>query len=108
MWRLEQNNAVRRAFAFASSKATVRCELSPIASRAIGFHPDLAALAPYCELGEPLYCSGWTGMAPTGRRIDVESTMFQMVWEAAPTAAPYCGPSFKSRGHELLLDFRNS
>jgi hypothetical protein len=66
---------VRRAFAFASSKATVRCELSPIASRAIGFHPDLAALAPYCELGAPQYCSGWTGMAPTGWRIDVEPTI---------------------------------
>jgi len=55
---------------------------SPIAGFAIAERPDFAALAPYCEPGEHLYCDGWSGAAPAGWRIDDESTMFKMVWKA--------------------------
>ncbi|RYX92522.1 MAG: GNAT family N-acetyltransferase [Comamonadaceae bacterium] len=60
---------------------------SPIAGFADPEAPDFHALAPFCEAGEHLYCDGWSGAAPDGWRIDVESTMFKMVWEgAAPLA----------------------
>ncbi|MES2070554.1 MAG: GNAT family N-acetyltransferase [Pseudomonadota bacterium] len=50
-------------------------------------HPDFAALEPYCEAGEQFYCDSWTGAAPAGWRIDAESRMFRMVWNAAVPAA---------------------
>jgi GNAT superfamily N-acetyltransferase len=53
---------------------------SPIAAFAIAERPDFAALAPYCEAGEHLYCDGWSGAAPAGWRIDDENTMLKMVW----------------------------
>jgi ribosomal protein S18 acetylase RimI-like enzyme len=60
---------------------------SPILAFANVQQPDFAALAPYCEAGEHFYCEGWTGAPPGGWRIEAESTMFRMVWNAAlPTA----------------------
>lgn len=60
---------------------------SPILGFADSRQPDFAALAPYCEAGEHFYCDSWTGAVPDGWRIDAESTMFRMVWNAAlPTA----------------------
>jgi ribosomal protein S18 acetylase RimI-like enzyme len=60
---------------------------SPILGFADAGQPDFAALAPYCEAGEHFYCDGWTGIAPDGWRIEAESTMFRMVWNASlPTA----------------------
>jgi GNAT superfamily N-acetyltransferase len=60
---------------------------SPIVAFADVEHPDLAALVPYCEPGEHLYCGGWSGPAPAGWQIDAEATMFTMVWQApAPMA----------------------
>lgn len=44
-------------------------------------HPDLAAIAPCCDPGERLYCDGWTGEVPDGWRLDMETTMFKMIWE---------------------------
>lgn len=66
---------------------------SPIVGFADAEHPDLDALAPYCEPGEHLYCGGWSGAmataatTATGWRIDAESTMFRMVWDAPMPAA---------------------
>jgi GNAT superfamily N-acetyltransferase len=60
---------------------------SPIAGFANAERPDLGTLARYCESGEHFYCDGWSGAASAGWRIDVESTMFKMVWEAAMPAA---------------------
>jgi ribosomal protein S18 acetylase RimI-like enzyme len=54
---------------------------SPIAGFAEPEHPDFAALAPYCETGEQLYCSGWSGPCPTGWQVDAETTLIKMVWE---------------------------
>lgn len=44
--------------------------------------PNFAALAQFCEPGEHFYTDGWSGEAPSSWRIDVESTMFKMIWEA--------------------------
>ena len=55
---------------------------SPIVGFRDPAHPDFAALAPFCEPDEHFYCDGWSGPAPAGWRIDAETTMFKMVWEA--------------------------
>jgi ribosomal protein S18 acetylase RimI-like enzyme len=60
---------------------------SPIVGFADVERPNFAALEPYCEIGEQFYCDGWTGPAPARWRIDAESTMFKMVWDAPPPAA---------------------
>ena len=60
---------------------------SPIVGFANIERPTFDALAPYCQPGEHFYCDGWSGVAPAGWRIDAESTMFKMVWEAAMPAA---------------------
>jgi ribosomal protein S18 acetylase RimI-like enzyme len=60
---------------------------SPILGFADSAQPDFAALAPYCEPGEQLYCDAWTGAPPDGWQIDAESTMFRMVWNASSPAA---------------------
>jgi len=54
---------------------------SPMLGFADPARPRLDELAPYCTPGEHLYCGGWSGSAPTGWRIEEESTMFQMVWQ---------------------------
>ena len=59
---------------------------SPILAFADVNRPDFAALAPYCDAGEHFYCEGWSGTAPDGWCIDAESTMYRMVWHAAPPA----------------------
>jgi len=56
---------------------------SPIAAFADPAAPDLAALAPHCAPGEPLYCDGWSGSAPPGWRVDAETTMYRMLWNGA-------------------------
>jgi ribosomal protein S18 acetylase RimI-like enzyme len=56
---------------------------SPIAGFADSAHPDLDALAPYCEADDHLYCMDWSGAAPAGWRIDVDASMFRMVWNGA-------------------------
>ncbi|MES2072632.1 MAG: GNAT family N-acetyltransferase [Pseudomonadota bacterium] len=57
----------------------------------IGFpdleNPNFQALAPYAEAGEHLYCNGWAGAAPAGWRIESESILVRMNWEAAMPAA---------------------
>jgi ribosomal protein S18 acetylase RimI-like enzyme len=57
---------------------------SPIVGFADQARPNFAALEAFCEPGEHFYCDGWSGAAPGGWRIDVESTMFKMIWEGAP------------------------
>jgi GNAT superfamily N-acetyltransferase len=55
---------------------------SPILGFADPQQPDFASLAPFCEAGEHFYCDSWTGSAPDGWRIEAESTMFRMLWDA--------------------------
>lgn len=54
---------------------------SPILGFATPHQPDFAALAPYCDPGEPFYCDDWSGPAPDGWQVEFESTMFKLVWE---------------------------
>jgi ribosomal protein S18 acetylase RimI-like enzyme len=80
---------------------------SPIVGFANAAHPNLEALTSYCDPGEHLYCAGWAGAAPAGWRIDAESTMFLMAWDAARPAtdeapeAVLLGPQHASQALEL-------
>jgi ribosomal protein S18 acetylase RimI-like enzyme len=49
--------------------------------------PNFDGLAAYCEHGEHFYCDGWSGREPGGWRIESESTMFKMIWDAADDVA---------------------
>lgn len=55
---------------------------SPILGFADQDRPNFDALIPFCEPGEHFYCDGWSDAAPAGWRIDAESTMFKMIWDA--------------------------
>ena len=59
---------------------------SPIIGFADQARPNFAALVPLCEPGEHFYTDGWSGIAPGGWRIELEATMFKMIWEAAVPA----------------------
>lgn len=61
---------------------------SPIVAFADAARPDFAALAPYCDPDEQVYCAAWTGPLPAGWRLHVETAMDQMVWDGvAPPSA---------------------
>jgi ribosomal protein S18 acetylase RimI-like enzyme len=53
---------------------------SPIVGFADAERPNFDALVPYCKPDEHFYCGGWSTAAPSGWRIDAETTMFNMVW----------------------------
>ena len=53
---------------------------SPILGFADQAQPDFEALRPYCAPGESFYTDGWAGSAPAGWRVELESTMFKMLW----------------------------
>ena len=55
---------------------------SPILGFADPKHPDFDALSEHCAIGESFYSDGWSGPIPRGWKLDVESTMFKMVWDA--------------------------
>lgn len=80
---------------------------SPIVGFASTEHPDFAALARFCAPGEHFYCEGWSGASPAGWRIDVETTMFKMIWEAdVPATDPAAeaiqlGPEHAAQASEL-------
>jgi len=54
---------------------------SPIVAFPDPQQPDFAALLPFCEPGERFYCDAWSGPAPSGWRIEAESTMYRMIWD---------------------------
>jgi len=100
---------------FSSGTADAR-RYAPGFSPIVGFpdprQPNLAALAPFCEPGEHFYCDAWTGPAPEGWRIEAESSMFRMVWDApvpaadeAPDAIPL-GPEHAQQAFELAARMR--
>lgn len=55
---------------------------SPIVAFADVDAPDFDALTPLCGVDEHFYCDGWAGPPPAGWRIEAESTMFKMVFDA--------------------------
>lgn len=60
---------------------------SPIVAFADPSAPDFDALAALCAPGEPFYCAEWAGPPPPGWRLEAETTMLRMVWDAPPPAA---------------------
>lgn len=54
---------------------------SPIIAFADPDQPDFDGLAEVCKAGEHFYCDSWQGPAPQGWQIEVESSMFRMVWQ---------------------------
>jgi len=100
---------------FSSGTADAR-RYAPGFSPIVGFpdpqRPNLAGLAPFCEPGEHFYCDAWTGPAPEGWRVEAESTMFRMVWDApmpiedeAPDAIPL-GPQHAQQAFDLAARMR--
>ncbi len=53
---------------------------SPILGFADVVRPAFDDVAPYCATGESFYTDGWSGPAPAGWRVELESTMFKMRW----------------------------
>jgi GNAT superfamily N-acetyltransferase len=96
---------------FASGTSDVRryaTGFSPIIGFADPKSPNFAALAPFCQPGEHFYTDGWSGAIPHTWKLDSESTMFKMVWEAAmPTDEPLDAiplrPEDAARALELAL-----
>ena len=70
-------------------------------------HPDFTGLEPFFDTGERVYTDGWSGAVPEGWQLEMESTMFKMVWDgpipetdAAPEALPL-GPEHAEAALEL-------
>jgi GNAT superfamily N-acetyltransferase len=82
---------------------------SPIIAFADPGAPDFDALVPYCDIDERFYCDGWSGPAPAGWRIEVEASMYKMVWAggAAPleqlAGAVRLGPQHAQQALDLAL-----
>jgi ribosomal protein S18 acetylase RimI-like enzyme len=61
---------------------------SPLLAFADPERPAFERIAPFCGSGERFYLGGWTGPVPGGWRIEAETRMCQMVWDApAPEAS---------------------
>jgi ribosomal protein S18 acetylase RimI-like enzyme len=73
---------------------------SPIVGFPDPHAPDFAALRPFCSPGEQFYCDAWSGPAPQGWRIDVEATMFRLVWDGRPGPADDPAPDGVALGAE--------
>jgi GNAT superfamily N-acetyltransferase len=97
---------------FSLGTATAR-RFAPGFSPMLGFvdpqRPDFAAIAPYCTAGEHFYTDGWAGDPPAGWHVDLEATMFKMVWDGRPLredAAPEAialGPEHAEQALALAL-----
>jgi ribosomal protein S18 acetylase RimI-like enzyme len=71
---------------FASGSGGVRRYakgFSPIVAFENPREPDFRALAAVVDAGEAFYCAEWSGTPPAGWRVDVDASMFLMVWGAA-------------------------
>jgi GNAT superfamily N-acetyltransferase len=58
-------------------------------------HPDFTGVEAFFDPGERFYTDGWSGLVPEGWQLEMESTMFKMMWDgglpeddAAPEALP--------------------
>jgi GNAT superfamily N-acetyltransferase len=47
--------------------------------------PDFTAIAPHCAADEHFYTDGWAGPTPPGWQVEIEATMFKMVWDGRTT-----------------------
>lgn len=83
--------------------------LSPMLGFPDQAHPDFTGLEPFFDPGERVYTDGWSGPVPEGWQLEMESTMFKMVWDgampegdAAPEALPL-GPEHAEAALELAM-----
>jgi hypothetical protein len=60
---------------------------SPIVGFADPEHPNVDALAPFCESGESFYCDGWSGAAPSSWHVHAEEIMLKMIFDASMPAS---------------------
>lgn len=77
----------------------------------IGFadreHPAFEDLSPFCASGEQFYTGDWSGRAPTGWKIEQESSMFRMILDPAvlmtdeSTDVRPLGPEHAAQAFEL-------
>ena len=68
-------------------------------------HPDFAALAPFCDVGERFYLDTWSGEAPPGWSIVVEKRMKRMLWSKdapPPDAEPETQPLDASQAQQAV------
>lgn len=56
--------------------------LPPLTGFADPRQPDFETLAQHCRVGERLHCIGWDGTAPAGWRVENQSMLYRMVWDA--------------------------
>jgi GNAT superfamily N-acetyltransferase len=79
---------------FATGEGAVRRYapgFSPIVGCEDPQRPDFETLARFCEPGDSFYTDIWSGAAPAGWRIDRDTRMWKMIWDApmpAEDAAP--------------------
>jgi ribosomal protein S18 acetylase RimI-like enzyme len=82
---------------------------SPILGFEDQVHPDFESLSDFCGMGESFYTDGWSGDVPAGWRLDIESTMFKMVWNGGHPAesevfdAVELGPEHAEQALELAI-----
>jgi GNAT superfamily N-acetyltransferase len=95
---------------FSSGTGAVR-RYAPGFSPILGFadpqRPEFACLLPFCQPGEHFYCDGWSGAIPDGWQMELESTMFKMIWDSSKAMANDCvdavklGPEHAQQALEL-------
>jgi GNAT superfamily N-acetyltransferase len=78
---------------------------SPIIGFANPANPNFRALSSLCAPNERLYTDVWSGPVPSNWQLDVESTMFKMIWDGETPAAdeaPEAVPLGKQHAHQAL------
>jgi predicted GNAT family acetyltransferase len=77
-------NGPHRIFSSGASTAKRYAKgFSPIVGYESCERPDFSALQMQCDVGEHLYCSGWTGSAVEGWDVLADTSAYLMIWEQA-------------------------
>ena len=78
---------------------------SPIVGFADTDHPSFGLLARFCQPGEHFYCENWNGPTPDGWKVELESTMFKMLWGGGVPEDDLPGAVLLTKAHApLALD----
>lgn len=77
-------NGPHRLFSCGGSTAKRYAKgFSPIVGYESCENPNFSALQMQCDIGEHLYCSGWTGLAVEGWDVLADTSASLMIWEQA-------------------------
>jgi ribosomal protein S18 acetylase RimI-like enzyme len=74
---------------------------SPLIGYVDPARPDFQALAYFCEPGEKFYCAEWRGAEPAGWKVEVDSSMCAMVWDAPPPGRDDSLEAVRLRGEHV-------